>query len=135
MTCFQNLSSIFLSSLLCSDSFALCRKKLIFLFFCFQDFIHNHPECILVDPLENVSKLMSRYDQYIKVQEMELSSPGRFWDVNYLRFVLVISWIFEEKNTFSYGVWFVFFELNFVHLWKVFKIGVKWFCGDREINK
>lgn len=42
----------------------------------FADFIHNHPECILVDPLENVSKLMSRYDQYIKVQEMELSSPG-----------------------------------------------------------
>lgn len=42
----------------------------------FADFTRNHPECILVDPLENVIKLMSRYEQYRRVQQMDLSSPG-----------------------------------------------------------
>ncbi|GAB1600541.1 inositol-tetrakisphosphate 1-kinase-like [Argonauta hians] len=42
----------------------------------FKNFIRNHPECTLVDPLENVRRLLNRYEQYLQVQKLELSSNG-----------------------------------------------------------
>ncbi|CAI9720274.1 inositol-tetrakisphosphate 1-kinase-like [Octopus vulgaris] len=42
----------------------------------FKNFIRNHPECTLVDPLENVCRLLNRYEQYLQVQKLELSSNG-----------------------------------------------------------
>ena len=48
----------------------------MFLFFYFKHYVHDHPEVAVVDPLENLTKLMDRHYTYQFVKECEVLEKG-----------------------------------------------------------
>jgi hypothetical protein len=43
-----------------------------------KDYVNKHPEVIILDPLDNVRKLLDRYRQYKLIDDSELAREGLY---------------------------------------------------------
>lgn len=57
-----------------------------------EDYIKSHPEVVIIDPLENVRKLLDRYISYRVIHDSDLDKIGNYilYNYNFYNLYLVI---------------------------------------------
>ena len=43
----------------------------------FQKYFNEHPEMVVIDPIDKVQKVLDRYEQYKIIQECHLAEEGK----------------------------------------------------------
>ena len=65
--------------------------------------MYNHPETVILDPLENVRKLMDRYKQYKLIDDSELAREGMlpFFSINNILTIVFKISILHSDGVFT----------------------------------